>query len=129
MKKIKFYFSLLLILGVAHEGYTKIWTPSILSDNMVLQQNSEVTIWGWTTDTSEKITVIGSWSDSEVTVDAYQGVWSAQITTPKAGGPYTLRIKGHEELMIKNVLIGEVWLASGQSNMEWTPTQGLLNAE
>ncbi|MBT8300744.1 MAG: sialate O-acetylesterase [Maribacter sp.] len=129
MKKIKFYFSLLLILGVAHEGYTKIWTPSILSDNMVLQQNSEVTIWGWTTDTSEKITVIGSWSDSEVTVDAYQGLWSAQITTSRAGGPYTVRIKGHEELMIKNVLIGEVWLASGQSNMEWTPTQGLLNAE
>ncbi len=127
-KSIKFLVVVLAVCFV-QESFAKIWLPSILSDNMVLQQDSEVTIWGWTTNTSEKITVIGSWNNTEVTTEAYQGTWLVKITTPKSGGPYTLRIEGHEKMEIQNVLIGEVWIASGQSNMEWTPTQGLLNAE
>ncbi|MGB5498775.1 MAG: sialate O-acetylesterase [Maribacter sp.] len=129
MKNFKKYISLILMLGVAQIGFAKIWTPSMLSDNMVLQQKSNVTIWGWTTHTSEKITVIGSWDNTEVTTEAYQGVWSVSLSTPAAGGPYKVSIEGHEKVMILNVLIGEVWVASGQSNMEWTPTQGLWNAE
>ena len=129
MKNLKNYISLFLILCVAHIGFAKIWTPSMLSDNMVLQQKSDVIIWGWTTHTSEKITVIGSWGNTEVTTEAYQGVWSVSLPTPVAGGPYSVSIEGHEKLLIQNVLIGEVWVASGQSNMEWTPTQGLMNVE
>ncbi len=123
--------ALLVVLSFCffQESFAKIWLPSILSDNMVIQQNSEVTIWGWTTHTSEKISVIGSWNNAVVTTEAYQGTWSVKITTPKWGGPFTLRIEGHEKLVIQNVLIGEVWIASGQSNMQWTPTQGLLNGE
>ncbi len=123
--------ALLVVLSLCfvQESFAKIWLPSILSDNMVIQQNSEVTIWGWTTHTSEKISVIGSWNNAVVTTEAYQGTWSVKITTPKSGGPFTLRIEGHEKLVIQNVLLGEVWLASGQSNMQWTPTQGLLNGE
>ncbi len=125
MKKI-IYFALFLFVNSL---FAKIWLPSILSDNMVLQQNSNATIWGWTTSTSEKITVIGSWNNEEITVEAFQGIWSLKLPTPIAGGPYTVTIKGHETLLIKNVLIGEVWLSSGQSNMEWTPNMGLDNAE
>ena len=106
-----------------------IWLPSILSDNMVLQQNSEATIWGWTTGISEKIMVTGSWNNEKVIVQAYQGVWSLKLPTPKAGGPFTITIEGHEKITLENVLIGEVWICSGQSNMEWTPPRGLDNAE
>ena len=125
MKKL---FFLILVL-LANVSFAKIWTPTILSDNMVLQQQSEATIWGWTTATSETITIIGSWNNVEVTAKAHQGVWSAKLPTPTAGGPYTVTIKGHEEITFSNVMIGEVWIASGQSNMQWTPNMGLDNAE
>ncbi|MDO5979589.1 sialate O-acetylesterase [Flavivirga spongiicola] len=107
----------------------KIWLPSVLSDNMVLQQNSEATIWGWTTRANEKISVTGSWDNIKITVEAYQGTWSLKLPTPKAGGPFTVTIEGHEKIILTNVLIGEVWICSGQSNMEWTPLHGLDNAE
>ncbi len=126
MKKITL---LLLLLLSVESTFAKILLPSILSDNMVLQQESEATIWGWTTATAEKITVIGSWNNEKVTVTAHQGIWSVSLKTPSYGGPYTVTIQGHENIVLKNVLIGEVWLCSGQSNMEWTPERGLLNAE
>ncbi len=119
----------LLLLIWMNSSFAKIWLPSILSDNMVLQQNSNATIWGWTTSTSETITVIASWNNEEFAVAAHQGVWSLKLPTPEAGGPFIININGHEKIIIKNVMIGEVWLSSGQSNMEWTPTKGLLNAE
>lgn len=119
----------LLILLIVNTAFAKIWLPTILSDNMVLQQNSDATIWGWTTSTSEEITVIGSWNDEEIKVKAFQGVWSVKLPTPKSGGPYTITINGHETIILQNVLIGEVWLSSGQSNMEWTPSMGLDKAE
>ncbi|MCL6267923.1 sialate O-acetylesterase [Flagellimonas myxillae] len=125
MGRILFFILLLW----AHISVAKIWTPTILSDNMVLQQQSTATIWGWTTATSETITITGSWNNEAVTAKAHQGVWSAQLPTPIAGGPYTLTIKGHEEITFSNVMIGEVWIASGQSNMQWTPNMGLDNAQ
>ncbi|GAA3584544.1 sialate O-acetylesterase [Snuella lapsa] len=127
MKKI--ILGLICFLSVTSLSYAKIWLPSILSDNMVLQQQSEATIWGWTTNSAETITVTTSWSSESVSTTAYQGIWSLQLPTPEAGGPYTITITGHEVLELKNVLIGEVWFCSGQSNMEWTPLKGLDNAE
>ncbi|WP_034040486.1 sialate O-acetylesterase [Wocania ichthyoenteri] len=126
MKKIHL---LILLLLTANISFAKIWLPSILSDNMVLQQNSNATIWGWTTSTAETIEVIGSWNGEVVKVKTYQGVWSVTLPTTRAGGPYTVIIRGHEEIVLSNVLLGEVWLCSGQSNMQWTPENGLLNAE
>lgn len=122
---------ILLIITILffNQAFAEIWLPSILSDNMVLQQESEVTIWGWTTNANEKLSVTPSWDNNSVEIQAYQGKWKGTLTTPKAGGVYTITIKGHEEIIIKNVLIGEVWLGSGQSNMQWTPSQGLVNAE
>ncbi|MRI02253.1 sialate O-acetylesterase [Kriegella sp. EG-1] len=121
------HFLTIILLFTIQICFGKIWMPSILSDNMVLQQNSEVKIWGWTTSTNETITMTGSWDNKPVVIKAHQGVWSGKITTPKGGGTYTLAISGHEEIVIKNILIGEVWLGSGQSNMQWTPENGLEN--
>ncbi|GGW28236.1 sialate O-acetylesterase [Arenibacter certesii] len=118
-----------LLLLFTTNMYGEIWLPSILSDNMVLQQQSDVTIWGWTTATSEEITVYGTWNNKKISTKAHQGLWTVQLSTPKAGGTYKVIVEGHENLEISNVLIGEVWLGSGQSNMQWTPKQGLDNAE
>lgn len=120
-----FIIFLLMCLSVN----AKIWLPSILSDHMVLQQQSEATIWGWTTQSAETITITTTWTDSIYTTKAYQGKWSLKVPTPKAGGPYIIAVKGHETVILKDVLIGEVWFCSGQSNMEWSPLKGLGNAE
>jgi len=124
MKKPFFLIFVLLV----NLGFAKIWTPTVISDNMVLQQQSEATIWGWTTATGETLTITGSWNNTPVTAKAEQGKWSVKLPTPVAGGPYTVTIKGHEEIILSNVMIGEVWVASGQSNMQWTPNMGLDNA-
>ena len=127
MKKIILTLSVLLALTAGL--HAAIWLPSVISDNMVLQQSSECTFWGWTDRTSEKITVTGSWNNEPVTVKAYQGLWSVKLKTGKAGGPYTVTIKGHETIVLENVMLGEVWLLSGQSNMHRTPMQELNNKE
>ncbi|PHQ28811.1 sialate O-acetylesterase [Leeuwenhoekiella nanhaiensis] len=98
--------------------FSKIILPQVLSDHMVLQQDTEVKIWGWTTNTSEKIEVWGSWNTDTVSTLADKGRWMVRLKTPAYGGPFTLHIRGHEKLQINDVYIGEVWLASGQSNMQ-----------
>lgn len=103
--------------------------PEIFSDNMALQQKSEVTIWGWA-KTFEKVVIKADWLDNELSVVANtQGKWAIVLKTPAAGGPYTIHIKGFNEITIKNVLIGEVWVCSGQSNMEWSAKSGIINSE
>jgi len=84
MKRIIF-FCLLLFLSI--QSQAEIWLPSIISDNMVLQRESEATIWGWTTAVSEKILIIGSWNQEVIEVTADQGVWSAKLPTPRQEGP------------------------------------------
>ncbi len=126
MKRIIIFISVItLSLSVS----AKIWLPAVFSDNMVLQQKSEAMIWGWTTSSNEKITVSGSWNNQLVTGKAYQGVWSVKLSTPAAGGPFEITVMGHDTLVLHNVMIGEVWICSGQSNMEMTPDWGLQNKE
>lgn len=103
--------------------------PEIFSDNMVLQQKSDVVLWGWAKP-SEKVTISASWLDSLVSVTGdTQGTWKITVKTPAAGGPYTISFKGQNEIDLKNVLIGEVWLCSGQSNMEMSAEWGIDNGE
>ncbi|MBX2966843.1 MAG: sialate O-acetylesterase [Cyclobacteriaceae bacterium] len=104
--------------------------PSIFSDHMVLQQHTTVSIWGWA-KTLEEVKITVSWNPgkvySEVTdVTTY---WSFDIETPVAGGPYQITIQGYNTIVINDVLIGEVWLGSGQSNMEWTPAMTIDHGE
>ena len=93
--------------------------PAIISDNMVLQQNSTVALWGWA-NPGEKVTVKPSWAASAVAATAApNGKWMLSVKTIKAGGPYSILFTATDTITVKNVLLGEVWLASGQSNMEF----------
>ncbi len=97
--------------------------PSILGSHMVLQQKSEVKLWGWSGPT-EKITIKTSWDTITYQTTAESTAkWSQKIKTPVAGGPYTITING--STILEDVMIGEIWLCSGQSNMEWSGDQGL----
>lgn len=111
-----FFLAVLLVAG--GKCFSGIYLPAILSNNMVLQQNCRVAIWGWSTSYSETISVWGSWGSDTVKVETDLGRWKVFIQTPAKDGPYTVYVKGHVLATITNVLIGEVWLCSGQSNME-----------
>lgn len=115
MKKI--LLSCLLCLACAL-GYAKVVLPACFTDNMVLQQHTEVTFHGkGTAGKALKVTV--GWND-EVYVARVdkEGAWSLSVPTPAAGGPYTLTFTDGKELQLQNVMVGEVWFCSGQSNME-----------
>ncbi len=101
----------------------KIHLASLFSDNMVLQQQRLVPVWG-TGDPGAKVIVTATWGASaETNVDS-SGKWMIRMQTPKAGGPYVMQVRmGDTLLQYQNVMTGEVWLCSGQSNMEM-PLQG-----
>ena len=97
--------------------------PSVLASNMVLQQQSEVKLWGWA-KANAKIKITTSWDRKMITVVADgQGNWLQKVKTPTAGGPYEISFNDGDKTTLTNVLIGEVWFCSGQSNMEM-PMQG-----
>ena len=122
MKKLLVVFLLLAV-----QSRADVRLPAIIGDHMVLQQKSSVQLWGWS-GPSESVTITVSWDPAQVyKVKATSGgKWVANVTTPGAGGPFTIEIKGNgTPLTIKDVLIGEVWLCGGQSNMEWGGSQQL----
>jgi len=122
---IKLYFTVLLIACKTVNLFAQTKVPALFSDNMVLQQQQSVSIWG-TDNPQSKITVSGSWGkNAKVTTDN-TGNWKLKLQTPAAGGPYNVVIEGTKKITLKNVLIGEVWLCSGQSNMEM-PVKGYNN--
>ena len=91
----------------------------LFSDDMILQRESQVPIWGLASP-NEKVTILSSWNNKTASTKAdNQGNWIVKIETPLAGGPYEINISsGDSVLNYSNVLIGEVWIASGQSNMQ-----------
>ena len=96
----------------------KVKLPSFFSDGMVLQQQAECNIWGWTE--AKHVTIVASWDEKTYKVQADKdGRFSLKVMTPKAGGPYTIDFKDADDyVQLNNVMIGEVWICSGQSNME-----------
>jgi sialate O-acetylesterase len=128
-KTIRFSMGVILLLISTLFAKANVSLPAIFGDNMVLQQKSEVTFWGWAKP-FEEVSISTGWSTQEVKVTTgNQGTWELKVTTPFAGGPYKIKITGYNEIILQNVLIGEVWLCSGQSNMEWTATAGIDNQE
>lgn len=106
---------LLILLGLS--GQAKVEMPPVFSDNMVLQQKAQVALWG--TATGKKVTISASWTRKKTTtVPSADGKWFVRLETPSAGGPYEICVSDGEKKMFRNVLIGEVWLCSGQSNMD-----------
>ena len=107
---------------------------SLFSNHMVLQQKQDVAFWGTYTP-NEKVIVSGSWGKESKNVADKNGNWKLNIPTPNAGGPYEVNIITKDTtVLLKDVMIGEVWLASGQSNMQmslkgWPPNDTIKNSK
>ena len=115
--RILFYIIFILCCFCNFTVNADIKLPALISSNMVLQQNQKVKIWGWA-DKNEKITVYPSWSQDKLSIVACEdGKWLVEIKTLEAGGPNSITIKGKNEIVLQNIMFGEVWLCSGQSNM------------
>lgn len=106
---------------------------SLFSDHMVLQQQEDVALWGKYTPQAE-VTITGSWGKEVKTTASEAGQWKTKLSTPQAGGPFSITITTADStLTLQDVMVGEVWLASGQSNMEmslegWPPNDPIQNS-
>jgi len=124
MPSQRLFLCILSLSGVlASPGQCDVRLASVFGDHMVLQHSSEVTVWGWA-DPGEEISLDPSWpypgSDGpHPTTATADGRWRVNFMTPGAGGPHTLTVRGKNEIVLKDVLMGEVWVCSGQSNMQW----------
>ena len=120
MKRYQLIMALFASFLLLAEGVqARITMPSFFSDGMVLQQKSAVAIWGSSDRKQRKVTVKTSWNAKKYTaVTDESGNWKVKVETPVYGGPYSIEVSDGESVHINNVLIGEVWLCSGQSNMD-----------
>lgn len=108
------------LLALAASPCAQLRLPAVFGDHMVLQQATVVPLWGWD-EPGQLVTVRASWSDEAVSARAgASGRWQVQLTTAALRRPQTLTIEGSSRVQISDVLLGEVWIASGQSNMEWS---------
>ena len=115
MKRLQ---TMLLVICVTMSALAKVRLPQFFSDNMVLQQQTDCNIWGWT-EAGKKVIVLTSWDEKSYATTANKdGRFQVKVKTPEAGGPYEITFKDGETISLKNILIGEVWICSGQSNME-----------
>lgn len=124
MKRIALLSAVLLFVG--HATLADVRLPQIFGNGMVLQRNQPIAVWGWA-DPNESITVSLNKQTKTITATS-EGKWLLQLDAERAGGPYDLAIKGKNKLEFADVLIGDVWICSGQSNMEW-PVRASANAE
>lgn len=104
-------------------GQAQLRLPGLFSDHMVIQQSATVPIWGWSYPTQD-VRINVSWDTVTVrTKSDNTSFWKAAVKSPASGGPHEITITaGGEKHVIRDVLSGEVWLCSGQSNMEWSMT-------
>jgi sialate O-acetylesterase len=126
-------FILILTLISCQKTPSHLKLPSLIGDNMLLQQKADIKIWGKASP-GQKITVDASWKATGKAESGENGKWSLVLKTPEAGGPYTLKVSANDtSITINNVLIGEVWFCSGQSNMEmpvagWPPNDTIMHS-
>lgn len=120
------YLILIFILSLSATAQTQLRLPAILSDHMLLQQNADVKIWGWAMPQTV-IQIIPQWNNDTITIRANEKAkWETKIKTPSAGGPYKMIVKSKDRsIEIKDIMIGELWLCSGQSNMDWNFSRGI----
>ena len=118
MKTGRKLLSVIVILCISSFVEAKVKLPSVFSDHMVFQQKTKAAVWG-KADPGKAITISTTWSRARYTSKADErGDWKILVATPSYGGPYAMTISDGEPLILMNILIGEVWLCSGQSNME-----------
>ena len=122
--KFKFVLLLFVLLSCNSKNEeNQLILPSVFSDHMVLQQKTDVVFWGRSRP-NDKITITGSWGESNSVRADDIGEWDLKLLTPSAGGPFEVDVNSsYETIKYEDVLVGEVWLASGQSNMVWKLNQ------
>ncbi len=130
---IKKCLLLLVLTFSTNLGFSKIVLPHIFNDNMVLKQKSNVNLWG-KTNSNKKVQISTSWNKKTFnTVATADGKWKLSVATPSAGGPFEITFDDGEKVTLKNIMIGEVWVCSGQSNMakglKGSADQPILNSE
>src|SRR6056297_527964 len=97
-------------------AFAQVTLPHLVSDGMVLQRDSDVRIWGWASENEEIMIEFNG--DMHQTTAGESGEWEIQLGKLDAGGPYSMTIEGKNRLTIDDIYVGDVWVASGQSNME-----------
>jgi len=125
MKKFKLSVVVLFLL-LTNISFANIKPAKIFGSNMVLQKGIENTIWGWA-DKNEKVSISINGKEVKTCADK-TGKWVAKLPIMEYGGPYTMTITGKNQVEFTNIMIGEVWVCSGQSNMEF-PVSGVINAK
>lgn len=126
---LKPFLSLLFMMTLFSVAHANVSLPAIYDHHMVLQQNAEVPFWGWARPT-EEVAITTSWDGKTITTKGDPNAeWKVMLSTPAAGGPYTITIKGYNTVVLEDIMIGEVWLCSGQSNMEMSANWGIENKE
>ncbi len=121
--------ALALVAGpraAAEEGSSRPFLHPLFTDHVVLQRDVPTPVWGWA-EPGQRVKVALAGQSVETTADA-RGKWMARLGPYPAGGPHVLAVSGPKAVEIKDVLVGDVWLCSGQSNMEW-PLKGAVNPE
>ena len=107
-------FTVVLIsLGLPLAAHIKL--PALVGDGMVLQRSVKIPVWGWA-QPSEKITITFNKKEYSTTTRS-NGEWSLKMDAQEAGGPYTMKLTGENKITIRDIMIGDVWFCSGQSNM------------
>ncbi len=128
MKKL-FILAVAAIVALPVQSIAKVRLPALFSDNMVLQRNSSPEFRGLASPGSH-VTIKASWGGTSWRTKASEtGEWRVKIATPEAGGPYTITISDGQPVTLKNVLVGEVWVCGGQSNMEFRVREGVVGME
>jgi sialate O-acetylesterase len=123
---IKTGLILVLFLFAFSRASSQVKLPGIFGDHMVVQRNQPVPVWGWSSP-NEKVTVRFN-SQTKVTIADQKGHWRVTLDSQPAGGPFDLSVTGHNQTVFHDVMIGEVWICSGQSNMEFE-LNSVINAD
>jgi sialate O-acetylesterase len=108
--------AIILLLFIVTTVKAEVRLPSVINSHMVLQQKSKVPLWGWA-NPGEIVSITTEWGKTSMVKTSGEGKWMVKINTPEAGGPYRITFRGENVIELTDVLIGEVWVCSGQSNM------------
>ena len=118
MTQLKKYFLLVVALLTTTLAFCQVRLPKLISNGLVLQRDAKIKIWGWSAP-NEKIAIDFINKKHKIKAND-KGEWELQLPSLKAGGPYTMKISASNSIEIDDILIGDVWLCSGQSNMAMT---------
>lgn len=115
MKQAMKFITILFLLGSFHLTYAQVRLPKLIRDSMVLQRDARLKVWGWAS-AGENVLVTFN-KKAYKTKTGSDGKWQVTLQPTKAGGPYTMNIDATNHLTLKEILVGDVWLCAGQSNM------------